>query len=447
MRTLPLPRRQMLLAFIALGVLPMAAVAYDPTGPQAEVAQLGPAIDKFCLEVEPRVIAWRRDIHQNPELSNREFRTAKLVAEHLRQLGMEVKTEVAHTGVVGILRGKSAEHVVALRADMDALPVAEAADLPFASKVKTEFRGQTVGVMHACGHDAHVAILMGVAEVLSRVSDRLPGTVKFIFQPAEEGAPQGEEGGAALMVREGVLDDPRPSAIFGLHVVPLPAGRIGYRPGPIFASADRLSIVIRGRQTHGAIPWAGIDPITVAAEVVMGLQTIVSRQVDLTAAPVVISIGSIHGGVRENIIPGEVEMLGTIRVLDPDSRPVIHQRIQNMAERIAESAGATADVSIETGYPVTVNNQGLTERMVPVLEHVLGKDSVFVVNPLTVAEDFSFYQQQIPGMFFLLGITPPGTEPTQAAPNHSPRFFVDESALVVGVRSLSHLAAAQLTNE
>ena len=422
------------------GMVDDAGAVQDAAGQQAEVTPLGPVIDSYCSDVESRVIAWRRDIHQHPELSNREVRTAKLVADHLRQLGMEVKTEVAHTGVVGILRGTSTDRVVALRADMDALPVTEAVDVPFASKVKTQYRGQTVGVMHACGHDAHVAILMGVAEVLSKVSDRLPGTVKFIFQPAEEGAPEGEEGGAALMIREGVLDTPRPSAIFGLHVVPLPTGRIGYRPGPVLASADRLSIVVRGRQTHGAIPWAGVDPITVAAQIVMGLQTIVSRQMDLTAAPAVISIGSIHGGVRENIIPGEVAMLGTIRALDPDSRAAIHARIKNTAEKIAESAGATAEVAIEIGIPVTVNNPGLTQRMVPVLQEVFGKDAVLAVPPLTVAEDFAYYQQQIPGMFFLLGITPLGTEPATAAPNHSPHFFVDESALVVGVRSLSHLA-------
>ena len=286
-------------------------MAQDVAGQQADPTPLGPVIDSLCSEVEPRVIAWRRDIHQHPELSNREIRTAKLVADHLRQLGMEVKTEVAHTGVVGLLRGTTTDRVVALRADMDALPVTEAVDVPFASQVRAQYMGQEVGVMHACGHDAHVAMLMGVAEVLSRVSDRLPGTVKFIFQPAEEGPPAGEEGGAALMIREGVLDDPRPSAIFGLHVMPFPAGRLGYRSGPFIASADRLSIVVRGRQTHGALPWSGVDPITVAAQVVLGLQTIVSRQVDLTAAPVVISIGSIRGGVRENIIPGEVEMLVT----------------------------------------------------------------------------------------------------------------------------------------
>jgi amidohydrolase len=330
---------------------------------------------------------------------------------------------------------------------MDALPVEEAVDLPFASAVRTNYMGREVGVMHACGHDAHVAILMGVAEVLSKVSDRLPGTVKFIFQPAEEGPPAGEEGGADMMIREGVLQDPAPSAIFGLHVVPLPVGHIGYRSGPARASADRLRIVVRGRQTHGALPWGGIDPITVASQIVIGLQTIVSRQADLTAAPAVISIGMIRGGVRENIIPDEVEMLGTIRTLRPEMREVIHKRIKNTAVNIAQSAGAKAEVVIEKGNPVTVNDPRLTERMVPTLQRIFGKDNVHAVPPLTVAEDFSFYQQRIPGMFFLLGITPKGTDPATAPPNHSPHFFVDESALVIGVRSLSHLALQHLSGE
>jgi amidohydrolase len=413
----------------------------------AAITPLGPVIDSLCAEVEPRVIAWRRDIHQHPELSNREFRTATLVADHLRQLGMEVKTEVAHTGVVGILRGTTTGRVVALRADMDALPVTELVDVPFASKVKAQHRGQEVGVMHACGHDAHTAILMGVAEVLSKVSDRLPGTVKFIFQPAEEGAPEGETGGAALMIREGALDEPKPDAIFGLHVMPFPAGKFGCRSGPLMASVDSLSIVIRGQQTHGALPWRGVDPIVVASQVVLGLQTVVSRQVDLTAAPVVITIGSIHGGVRENIIPDEVKMLGTIRAFSPDTREQIRQRITNTAQKIAESAGATAEVVINAGNPATVNDPDLTERMIPVLRRVSGEDAVITVAPQTVAEDFAYYQQKVPGMFFYLGITPKDADATKAAPNHSPHFFVDESALVVGVRSLSHLALAQLAGK
>jgi amidohydrolase len=447
MSELPLFRRFVWQVTLVFAACPAWIAAQELPNQSKWSDSLGTTIDGLCREVEPRVIAWRRDIHEHPELSNREFRTAKLVADHLKQLGLEVKTDVAHTGVVGILRGKSADPVVALRADMDALPVTEAVDLPFASRVKAEYRGKAVGVMHACGHDAHTAILMGVAEALAKVSDQLPGSIKFIFQPAEEGAPEGEEGGAALMIREGVLADPKPRAIFGLHVMPLPAGQIGYRPGPLMASVDTLHITIHGRQTHGAMPWAGIDPITVAAEVVLGLQTIVSRQMDLTATPVVISIGSIQGGVRENIIPDEVELLGTIRVLDPTARPIVHQRIQNTAERIAESAGATADVRIDSGYPVTVNDLALTQRSVPVLQQVVGKEMMTAVPALTVAEDFSYYQQEIPGMFFLLGIAPPGTEPGKAAPNHSPYFFVDESALVVGVRSLSHLALSELLEQ
>jgi amidohydrolase len=435
------------LMLCVLFIRPWSASAQDANAPKSEPDRLEALVNDLASDLEDKVIAWRRDIHQYPELSNREFRTAKLVADHLRALNLEVTTGVAHTGVVGILRGGSGERVVALRADMDALPVTEAVDLPFASTVRANYNGQEVGVMHACGHDAHTAILMGVAEVLSKVADRLPGTVKFIFQPAEEGAPAGEEGGAELMIREGVFDDPRPSAIFGLHVVPLPAGLIGYRSGPALASSDRLRIIVRGRQTHGAVPWRGVDPITVASQIVTGLQTIVSRQVDLTVAPAVISLGRIEGGVRENIIPDEVQMLGTIRALHPEGRELLHLRIRNTAEKIAESAGATAEVIIDKGYPVTVNDANLTEAMVPVLQRVFGKSRVIPVPPLTVAEDFSFYQQQVPGMFYLLGITPPGISPADAPPNHSPHFCIDESALVVGVRSLSHLALAHLSGE
>jgi len=406
-------------------------------------------LDRLAQEVEPQVIAWRRDFHQHPELSNREFRTGKIIAEYLSQLGMEVKTGIAHTGVVGILRGKAEVPVVALRADMDALPVAEELDLPFASKVRTTYKGQEVGVMHACGHDNHMAILMGVANILSQVRGRLPGTVKFIFQPAEEGAPEGEEGGAALMIKEGVLKDPAPSAIFGLHVFPDPWRMISYKKGGMMASAERLQIVIRGRGTHGAMPWGGVDPIVVAAQVVMGLQTISSRQIRLTTAPAVVSIGSIHGGIRSNVIPDEVEMIGTIRALDPEMRKDIHERILRTVTKIAESAGAAAEVNIEVhGLPVTYNDPELTTKMTPTLKRIAGTNGFDPDrSPVTVAEDFSFYQEQIPGLFFLLGTAPQDADPDTLEPNHSPRFYVDESALIVGVRALSNLAVDYLAME
>jgi len=302
-------------------------------------------------------------------------------------------------------------------------------------------------VMHACGHDAHTAILMGAAQVLSALREQLAGTIKFVFQPAEEGPPAGEEGGAKLMIKEGALENPEPEAIFGLHVFADSVGTISYRAGAALASVNELRITIRGRQTHGAMPWGGVDPIVVAAQIVLGLQTIISRQINLTVAPAIISIGSIHGGVRSNIIPDEVEMVGTIRTLDPEMKSEIHQRIRDTATLIAQSAGATAEVAISEGVPVTYNDPGLTERMIPVLEKVAGKDKLFSVPPKTGTEDFSYYAQQVPGLFFFLGIAPPDADPSQVAPNHSPHFYVDESALVLGVRSLVHLAAAYMENE
>ncbi|PYP13583.1 MAG: amidohydrolase, partial [Gemmatimonadetes bacterium] len=394
---------------------------------------------------QTKVIAWRRDIHEHPELSNRETRTAELVANHLRSLGLEVRTGVAHTGVVGVLKGGKPGPVVALRADMDALPVTEEVDVPFASKVRTTYNGQDVGVMHACGHDTHTAMLMGVAEILAGMRKDLPGTVKFIFQPAEEGAPTGERGGAELMIEEGALDDPKPSAIFGLHVLPFPAGDIRYRPGGIMASADAFRIVVHGRQTHGAQPWNGVDPIVVASQIVLGLQTITSRQVDLTAGPDVITVGAINGGVRFNIIPDSVVMQGTIRTFDTTVRNDIHQRIRRTAESIAQSAGATAQVVIDTFTAVTYNDPALTQQVLPTLREVAGANHVTLTPPITPAEDFSRYQQRVPGVFFFLGITPPGTDPSKAAPNHSPRFFVDEAALPTGVRALAHLAVDYLS--
>src|SRR5256885_2791646 len=336
------------------GTMIMAALAVS--------AALDQRIDESARKVEPAVVECRRDIHQHPELGNRELRTSKLVADKLRQLGIEVRTPVAHTGVVGILRGGKPGRVVGLRADMDALPVSEQVDLPFKSTVRTTYNGQEVGVMHACGHDAHVAILLGVAEVLSSIRSELPGTVVFLFQPAEEGAPQGEEGGAALMVKEGALDNPKVDAVFGLHVTSrYPVGELAYRPGAMMAAVDSSRIKVHGRQTHGAYPWLGVDPIVVASQIVLALQTIPSRQMDVSVAPAIVTVGAIHGGVRNNIIPDSVEMIGTIRSLDAKMRDEIHSRIKRTVRDVASSGGATADVTIEDGYPATVNDPALTE--------------------------------------------------------------------------------------
>jgi len=430
----------MRLAVLSLSPLLIAAPL------RAQNSRLDAEVDRRAAQIQGKVVAWRRDIHEHPELSNRETRTAELVAQHLRSLGIEVRTGVAHTGVVGLLRGGKPGPVVALRADMDALPVTEEVDLPFASKVRATYNGQDVGVMHACGHDAHTAMLMGVAEVLAGMRNELPGSVKFIFQPAEEGAPAGERGGAPLMIEEGALDNPKPSAIFGLHVFPYPAGEIRYRAGGIMAGADILRIVVRGRQTHGALPWKGIDPVVVSSQIVLGLQTITSRQIDLTSAPAVVTISAINGGVRYNIIPDSVVMLGTIRTFDDVMRADIHQRVRRTAESIAESAGASAQVTIDTTGLVTYNDPALTERIVPTLYQVAGKGHVGLATPTTTAEDFSSYQRRIPGVFFFLGITPPGTDTLKAAPNHSPKFYVDEAALPVGVRVMAHLAVDYLSS-
>ena len=395
--------------------------------------------DRRAAQVEAKVIAWRRDFHEHPELSNRETRTAGIVAAHLKQLGIETRTGVAHTGVIGVLKGGRPGPVVALRADMDALPVTEQVRVPFASKVRTTYNGQDVGVMHACGHDAHTAMLMGAAEVLAGMRAELPGTVVFVFQPAEEGPPAGERGGARLVIEEGGLSNPKPDAIFGLHVMPLPAGQIGYRPRGLMASADLLRVTVHGRQTHGAQPWNGVDPVTIAAQVVLGLQTIPSRQLDVTIAPAIITVGSIQGGIRENIIPDSVVLRGTIRTFDPAMQKDVHARIRRTAEDIARSAGARADVGISELTAVTYNDPALTTRMVPSLERVVGASNVVLVSPVTVAEDFSYYQQKVPGLFVFLGIAPTDG-PAKAAPNHSPLFFVDESALVSGVRTLTSLA-------
>jgi amidohydrolase len=409
----------------------------------AATLSLDQRIDDAARAVEPKVIECRRDIHQHPELGNREFRTSKLVADKLKQLGIEVRTPIAHTGVIGILRGGKPGRTVALRADMDALPVTEQVDLPFKSTVRTTYNGQEVGVMHACGHDAHVAILLGVAEVLSSIRSELPGTIVFLFQPAEEGAPQGEEGGAALMVKEGALDNPKVDAVFGLHVTSrYPVGQIAYRPGAELAAVDSFRIVVHGKQTHGAYPWLGVDPIVVASQIVLALQMIPSRQIDVSLAPAVVTVGAIHGGVRNNIIPDDVEMIGTIRSLDEKMRSDIHQRIKRTAEEIASAAGAKADVKIETGYPVTYNDPALTEKIAPTFRKVTS--DVIVVNPTLGAEDFSFYQTKVPGVFFWLGTRPKNQTAEEAASNHSPLFYVDESGLGLGIRAMAHVAVDAL---
>jgi amidohydrolase len=398
-------------------------------------------IDRRAAQIESKVVAWRRNFHEHPELGNREVQTSKIIADHLRSLGIEVKTGVAHTGVVGVLRGGKPGKVVALRSDMDALPVTEQVSLPFASKTKTTYNGQETGVMHACGHDTHMAILMGVAEVLAGMKDQIPGTVKFIFQPAEEGAPAGEEGGAMLMLREGAFENPKPDAVFGLHVMTAAGnvGQIKYRTGGLMASADALKITVKGLQTHGAIPWGGVDPIVVASQIVLGLQTITSRQLDVTKTPSVITVGMIRGGIRNNIIPDEVVMEGTIRTFSPETQDDMHRRIRLTAESIAQSAGAKASVEITRQYPVLFNNPALTERMLPTLQRVAGAPNVAVGSQSTGAEDFSFFAQQAPGMFVFLGSVPKGTDPTTAPQNHSPLFNVDEGVLPLGVRTIANL--------
>jgi amidohydrolase len=403
--------------------------------------QLDTLIAERAAAVEDKVIAWRRDIHQHPELSNREFRTAALVAEHLRSLGLEVETEIAYTGVVATLVGGRPGPVVALRADMDALPVVEQTDYPFRSEVRTTYNGQDVGVMHACGHDTHVAILMGAAEVLASMREQIPGSIKFIFQPAEEGAPPEEGGGARMMVDEGVLLNPDVEAIFGLHISQSYAvGEVGFRSLGMMASAERFDITVNGRQTHAARPWAGVDPIVVSSQIVMGLQTIISRQTDVTRAPAVITVGTIDGGVRNNIIPDSANMTGTIRTFDPDMREMIHQRMQRTVSSIAESAGAGAELTIYPGVPVTFNDAELTRQMAPTLERLYGTDNVFEAPRITGAEDFSFYQEEVPGFFFFIGGRPVDVPASEAIPNHSPRFYIDEDSLLPAVRAMSTLA-------
>lgn len=421
------------------GLMPALASA------NPDAAALLEAIEAGADALAPKVIAWRRDIHQHPELSNREFRTAKLVAKHLKKLGIKVQTGVAHTGVVGVLKGGKPGPVVALRADMDALPVIEQTGSPFASKAKDVYEGTEVGVMHACGHDNHVAILMGAAELLSGLRKELPGTVKFIFQPAEEGAPKGEEGGAGMMVREGVLNNPDVQAIFGLHISQGDTtGNVSYRKGDSMASAQRFDITINGKQTHGAQPWGGVDPIVVGAQLITALQTIVSRQLNITTAPAVVSVGSFHAGVRNNIIPAQATMSGTIRTFDPEMRDKIHERIRTTTQSVAQMFGATAEVVIDPGVGVTFNEPALVDAMLPTLQRVYGAPHVRETLRLTGAEDFAFYQEQIPGFFFFIGARPVGIPRSQAVPNHSPLFDVDEGALRPAVRAMASLAVDYL---
>ena len=402
-------------------------------------------LDKDITDIEPKVIEWRRHFHQNPELSNREFKTAEKIAEHLTALGMEVQTGIAHTGVVGILKGDHPGKVLALRADTDGLPVKERADLPFKSTAVGEFRGEEVPVMHACGHDTHVAILMGVAEIMSKNTDKIHGTIKFIFQPAEEGAPPDEEGGAKLMVEEGVLKNPDVDAIFGLHISSgQPINTISYRSGGIMAAVNSFEINVKGKQTHGSMPWGGIDPIMVSAKIIDGLQTLVSREMPLTQDAVVLSIGKISSGVRSNIIPESAQMIGTLRTLDEGMQQHIHKRMREMVPAIAAAYRAEATISIDEGYPITFNDPDLTAQMVPSLEASAGKENVHVINAITGAEDFSFFQKEVPGVYFFLGGMTPGN--TQPFPHHTPDFYIDEDGLLLGVKTFVQMSLDYLGN-
>ena len=420
---------------LSIGLAAMSSAAWAESDPQLR-SQLAEEVNAVAADV----ISWRRDIHEHPELSNREFRTSKLVADHLKSLGMEVQTGVAHTGVVGILRGGKPGPVLALRADMDGLPVVEKTGLAYASKQLGEYEGREVGVMHACGHDNHVAILMGAAQALAAVREDLPGTVKFIFQPAEEGPPRGEDGGAKMMIAEGALKNPDVDAVIGLHISQGSAvGTATYRSKGFMASAQRFDIEIKGSQTHGARPWAGVDPIVVGAQIVNALQTIVSRQIDITQHPVVVTVGNFQAGVRNNIVPETASMSGTIRTFDPNIRLAVHEKIRRIVSNIAESQGAEATVDIDPGVPVTYNDAELTALLGPTLDKVYGSTNVYEPPLVTGAEDFSFFQEQVPGFFFFIGARPLSVPPEKAIPNHSPYFYVDEGALKPGVSAMTQL--------
>ncbi|WP_371186747.1 amidohydrolase [Thalassotalea maritima] len=415
-----------------LAISAALAIASSPYSHSASAQQM-------ATDVEADVINWRRHFHQYPELSNREFNTSKTIAQELSAMGLKVETGIAHTGVVAVLDSGKAGPVVALRADIDGLPVTESSDLPFASKVVSEFNGQQTGVMHACGHDTHIAMLLGAAKMLSQHKQQLIGKVKFIFQPAEEGAPVGEEGGAELMVKQGVLNTPDVDVIFGLHIWSnLDVGKISYKPGGTLAAVDTFKVVVKGKQAHGAYPWKSVDPIVTAAQIIMGLQTIVSRELQLIDEAAVVTVGSIHGGVRSNIIPNEVEIIGTLRSLTPTMREQIRQAVVRKATNIAASMGAEAEVTVPFGanYPVTYNDPILMTQMLPALNQVIGEDNVVLANAQTGAEDFSFYQQQVPGLFLGVGGKPLNVSVEDAPAHHTPEFMIDESGLKTGVAAL-----------
>ncbi|WP_185781347.1 amidohydrolase [Croceivirga lutea] len=398
----------------------------------------GPNLEKDYKAIEQKVIDWRHDIHQNPELSNREFKTAEKIAKHLKSLGIDVQTEVAHTGVVGVLKGNNPGKVVALRADIDALPVTERNNLPFKSEVTSEFLGEKIGVMHACGHDTHTAILMGVAEVLAKNKDKINGTVKFIFQPAEEGPPPGEEGGALLMVKEGVLKNPDVDAIFGLHInSQTPVGMIRYKSGGTMAAAQSFTIKVKGKQSHGSQPWSGVDPILISAKIIDGLQTIISRESNLTNEAAVITVGKIKSGVRFNIIPESAEMIGTIRTLDYDMKDHINKRMKEMVADIAKAYGGEATCTIKDATDITFNNPELVSQMLPTLNRVAGTENVVIQKAVTGAEDFSYFQREVPGFFFFLGGMTPGT--TESYPHHTPDFLIDDAGMQLGVKAMTEL--------
>ncbi len=422
---------------VILATLAPALPAAPPTAAQ---------LDVLNARELPKVLAWRRDLHAHPELGNRETRTAKLVADHLHALGLVVQTGVAHTGVVALLKGGLPGPTVAVRADMDALPVTEKTDVPFASHVTTTYRGETVGVMHACGHDSHTAMLMGLAETLTAMRASLPGNVLFIFQPAEEGAPEGEEGGAQLMLKEGIFEKYQPQAVFGMHVwSSLRVGQIGYRAGPLMAGVDSVKIVVRGRQSHGARPWQAVDPIVTAAQIIQALQTVVSRNVDISANPAIVSIGAIKGGIRNNIIPAEVNMLGTVRTFTDAQRTVVLDHMKLIIEHTALANGATAELILDGAqYPVTYNDPALTARVLPSLQAAAGADNVVQAPLVTASEDFAFFARQVPGFFFFVGVTPATQDPLTAPANHSDFFYIDERGLEVGLRAMTRVVVDYL---